>query len=185
MDKTSPLQLPAGDTAWIETSVMRRDYIDYFGDYIPRGQKHFKVCAIRSGKCRLSVRSMQTLKAAAVQGDLTALEVLLHGTLPRGLRLPAMILQQAGPVATTPTEPSMPTPLPRFYRSGNLPPRPEDIAKIKRALLRGALSKQALIERTALSQTRVLCAIDALIAAGDVAYAVDSKLFSIRTGDDL
>lgn len=69
---------------------------------------------------------------------------------------------------------------PRFYRSGDLPPRPEDMARVRRALQRGALARQALIERAGLSQTRTLCAIDALIAAGEVSYDTEARLFSIR-----
>lgn len=74
----------------------------------------------------------------------------------------------------------MNAPVPRFYRSGDLPPRPEDVAKVRRALQRGALNRQALIDRAGLSQTRTLCAIDALIASGDVAYDNAERLFSLR-----
>ena len=73
----------------------------------------------------------------------------------------------------------MNTPLPRFYRSGDLPARPEDMAKVRRALQRGALTRQSLIERAGLSQTRTLCAIDALIAAGEVAYDAAARQFSL------
>lgn len=77
----------------------------------------------------------------------------------------------------------MSTPPPRFYRSGDLPPRPEDTAKVRRALRRGALDRQTLIERAGLSQTRTLCAIDALIGAGEVIYDPTARLFSIRKAD--
>jgi hypothetical protein len=77
----------------------------------------------------------------------------------------------------------MNTPTPRFYRSGDLPPKPEDMTKVRRALQRGAMTRQDLIARAALSQTRTLCAIDALIASGAVAYDATTRLFSLRSGD--
>jgi hypothetical protein len=78
----------------------------------------------------------------------------------------------------------MNAPLPRFYRSGDLPPKPEDMTKVRRALQRGAMTRQDLIARAApLSQTRTLCAIDALIASGAVAYDTATRLFSLRSGD--
>ena len=67
-------------TPWRETSVMRRDYIDLLGDHIPRGQKHFKLWPDRGGCCRLSVRSIYTLRAAAGQGDAAAVRTLAEGT---------------------------------------------------------------------------------------------------------
>jgi hypothetical protein len=72
----------------------------------------------------------------------------------------------------------MNTPTPRFYRS-DLPPRPEDVARVRRVLQRGVMTRQALIERAGLSQTRTLCAIDALIAAGEVAYDAAAREFSL------
>lgn len=78
----------------------------------------------------------------------------------------------------------MNTPTPRFYRSGDLPPRPDDMSKVRRALQRGATTRQELIARAApLSQTRTLCAIDALIASGAVVYDTVTRLFSLRSGD--
>ena len=76
----------------------------------------------------------------------------------------------------------MTTTPPRFYRS-DLPPRPEDMAKVRRALQRGPITRQALIERAGLSQTRTLCAIDGLIAAGEVAYDAAARQFSLAPGD--
>ena len=76
----------------------------------------------------------------------------------------------------------MTAPVPRFYRFGDLPPRSEDLARIRRALLSGPMSRQALIARTNLSQTRALCAIDALIAAGEVDYDSQARQFFIRSG---
>ncbi|MFN7609326.1 MAG: hypothetical protein ACK5QX_00085 [bacterium] len=71
----------------------------------------------------------------------------------------------------------MPSPVPRFYR-GDLPPRADDLEKVKRSLRRTSANRQELIQRTGLSQTRVLCAIDALIASGLVAYDETAKVFS-------
>jgi len=70
---------------------------------------------------------------------------------------------------------------PRFYRSGDLPPRPEDVSRVRRVLQRGPMTRQDLIVRAALSQTRTLCAIDALIAAGEVTYDNQARQFSIRS----
>lgn len=71
------------------------------------------------------------------------------------------------------------TPPPRFYR-GDLPPREDDVDKVRRALRRAPATKQQLIERTGLSQTRTLCAIDALIASGHVAYDATNRQFAGR-----
>ena len=60
---------------WTATSVMRRDYLDLLGDYIPRGQQHFKL-RLRSGCARLSTRSMAELREAARSGDTSALATL-------------------------------------------------------------------------------------------------------------
>lgn len=68
----------------------------------------------------------------------------------------------------------------RFYRFGDLPPRPEDVERVRLTLRKGPATRQGLAERTGLSQSRVLCAIDALIAAGEVAYDDGSKQFSTR-----
>lgn len=77
----------------------------------------------------------------------------------------------------------MNTPPPRFYRSGDLPPRPEDVARVRRVLQRGSLTRQELIDRAGLSQTRTLCAVDALIAAGEVAYDQAARQFSVSRTD--
>lgn len=71
----------------------------------------------------------------------------------------------------------MPAQPPRFYR-GDLPPRSDDIDKVRRALKRGPALRQALVERTRLSLTRTLCAIDALIRDGEAAYDPASKSFA-------
>lgn len=73
-----------------------------------------------------------------------------------------------------------PTPQ-RFYGSGDLPPRPEDITRMRGVLQRGSSTKQALIQRTGLTQTRTLCVIDALISAGEAAYDAEAGLFSLVT----
>lgn len=70
---------------------------------------------------------------------------------------------------------------PRFYRFGDLPPRADDVAKVRRALRRGPLGTQALVDRTGLSKNRTLCSIDALVASGEVTYDTETRLFSIRT----
>ena len=54
---------------------MRRDYIDIVGDYIPRGQRHYKLRQ-PVGCLRLSVRSMASLREAAAAGDRAALSTL-------------------------------------------------------------------------------------------------------------
>lgn len=72
----------------------------------------------------------------------------------------------------------MATTTPRFYRFGNLPPRPDDLDRVRRVLQRGPLTKQALIERAGLSQTRTLCAVDALIATGEMTYDAEARLFA-------
>lgn len=61
--------------AWQETSVERRDYLDLLGDYIPRGQKHFKLKR-QFGIARLSSRSMLALQSSARAGDTRALSLL-------------------------------------------------------------------------------------------------------------
>jgi hypothetical protein len=55
--------------------VMRRDYVDLLGDYIPRGQEHFKL-RLATGCARLSIRSMATLRASAEQGSTAAAAAL-------------------------------------------------------------------------------------------------------------
>jgi hypothetical protein len=76
------------------------------------------------------------------------------------------------------TAPVTTTPPPRFYRFGNLPPRRDDLDRVRRAAQKGPLTKQSLIERAGLSQTRTLCAIDALIATGELTYDTEAKLFA-------
>ena len=71
------------------------------------------------------------------------------------------------------------SPLPRFYR-GNLAPRLADVERVRRILLRGPLTKQALIDRAGLSQNQTLCAVDALIASGEIIYFADTRQFSVR-----
>lgn len=76
----------------------------------------------------------------------------------------------------------MTVPAPRFYR-GDLPPRADDIERVKRSLRRTPATKQEIIQRTGLSQTRVLCAVDALIASGQVVYDGGAKAFSSATSE--
>ena len=58
----------------------------------------------------------------------------------------------------------------RLNRFNDLPPRPEHVAKVRRALSRqGQASAMQLIERTGLTRTAVLSALEALIAAGEAA----------------
>lgn len=66
---------------------------------------------------------------------------------------------------------------PRFYR-GDLPPRPTDLERVKRALGRGPTGRLELARRTGLTQSQVLCAIDALIAGGEVHYDAVTKTFA-------
>lgn len=77
------LSSPTEQTDWRETSVMRRDYIDMLGDYIPRGQLHFKTQLAGRGCLRLSARSMEALRDAAERGDAIALQAL-QGNLTKG-----------------------------------------------------------------------------------------------------
>ena len=74
--------LPADDEddhrlrpAWTEMTAERQDYLDIFRDYIPRGQKHFKLKR-ELGYGRLSIRSMKLLQASAQRGDGQALRLL-------------------------------------------------------------------------------------------------------------
>jgi len=67
-----PVQL---EVRWATTIVMRRDYVDLLGDYIPRGQPHFKL-RLRLGCSRLSVRSMAKLRESAKHGDTEAIASL-------------------------------------------------------------------------------------------------------------
>jgi hypothetical protein len=68
---------------------------------------------------------------------------------------------------------------PRLYR-GDLPPRPADLERVKRALGRGPAARQELMRRTGLTQTQVLCSVDALIAAGEVLYDATARTFVVR-----
>ncbi len=61
--------------AWVEMSAERQDYLDLFRDYIPRGQRHFKLKR-ELGYARLSVRSMESLQNSAQAGDPRALRLL-------------------------------------------------------------------------------------------------------------
>ena len=76
----------------------------------------------------------------------------------------------------------MNTSISRFYRSGDLPPQLDDMVRVWRALQRNPMTREALIARAALSQTRTLCVIDSLIAAGKVAYDTETHQFSPRPG---
>lgn len=73
----------------------------------------------------------------------------------------------------------MSTPAPRFYRFGDLPPRPGDVERVRRTLQqRGPMARKDLVDATGLSQSRAMCAVDALIAAGEVAYDANARRFS-------
>lgn len=61
--------------AWTEMSAERQDYLDMFRDYIPRGQRHFKLRR-ELGYARLSIRSMEALQRSAHDGDRRALQLL-------------------------------------------------------------------------------------------------------------
>jgi hypothetical protein len=78
----------------------------------------------------------------------------------------------------SPGDIALPSTAPRFYK-GDLPPRIDDVERVRRTLRRTPATRQALIQRTGLSQTRVLCAIDALIASGQVAYDGTAKAFTL------
>lgn len=75
----------------------------------------------------------------------------------------------------------MPTATPKFYRS-DLPPRPQDIERVRKTLSRGTMSRRDLIERSGLTQTRALCAVDALIASGEVSFDAALRSFSLSGG---
>ncbi len=74
--------------------------------------------------------------------------------------------------------PRMPDSVPKFYQS-DLPAKPEDMKRVRRALHRGPLVRKALIEAAGLTQTRAMCAVDALIARGDVCYDSATREFSL------
>jgi hypothetical protein len=66
----------------------------------------------------------------------------------------------------------------RFYRFGDLPPRPEDLKRVQLVIAkRGPLDRKGLIREAGLTQARTLCAVDALIATGAVEYDDSSKSF--------
>lgn len=70
-------------------------------------------------------------------------------------------------------------PTPRFYRYGDLPPRAADVDRVRRALQRrGPMDRKSLVEATRLSQSQAMCAVDALIATGDVLYDAEARQFS-------
>lgn len=63
----------------------------------------------------------------------------------------------------------------------SLPPRPEYLAKIKKALLAGAaLSERDLIAITGLTKTQALCAVADLMKKGEVVRDPQSKLFMMK-----
>lgn len=72
--KTEAAELPVellnalcpSDSQWQNISAERRDYIDMFGDYIPRGQLHYRR-RVGSGALRLSARSMAVVLQAVFE----------------------------------------------------------------------------------------------------------------------
>lgn len=70
----------------------------------------------------------------------------------------------------------MATTTPRFYR-GDLPPKDADVQRVRRALRHGPATRQQLFERSGLTQNRALCAVDALIAAGEASFDPETKSF--------
>lgn len=67
----------------------------------------------------------------------------------------------------------------RLNRFNDLPPRPDHIAKIRRALHshEGATVAQ-LVNRTGLSRTAVLSALEALLATGHAAKEPNALVFT-------
>jgi hypothetical protein len=63
---------------------MRQDYIDVLGDYVPRGQQHFKM-RVGAGCVRLSVRSMEQLQREAAAGNERAAATLAGGAFRQGM----------------------------------------------------------------------------------------------------
>ena len=74
-------------------------------------------------------------------------------------------------------------PLRKFYAFGTLPARPEHLDRVRTTLrAHGVLQKKRLAQATRLSLNQALCAIDALIAAGEVTYEEADRQFRlIRT----
>ena len=66
----------------------------------------------------------------------------------------------------------------RLNRFNDLPPRPADIAKVRRALGSEPTSVPDLIKRTRLTRTAVLSALEGLLAAGEVTKDPKSLLFA-------
>lgn len=68
----------------------------------------------------------------------------------------------------------------RLNHFNDLPPRPRDIAKVRRVLALGmeGSSINELIARTGLTRTAVLSALEALVAAGDAAKDAKSMKFA-------
>ena len=71
----------------------------------------------------------------------------------------------------------------KFYTFGNLAARPEHLNRVRTVLRRhGTLPKNKLIQATRLSMSQTLCAVDALIASGEVAYEDVDRLFRLVHG---
>jgi hypothetical protein len=68
----------------------------------------------------------------------------------------------------------------KFYTLGSLPARPEHMDRARSALrLHGALKKQRLAQLARLTLNQTLCAVDALVTSGQVAYDEATKLFRL------
>lgn len=68
----------------------------------------------------------------------------------------------------------------RFY-SGDLPARPDQVERVK-AILRaqGPRSRKQLAAAARLSLNQTLCAVDALIAQGEIEYDGATRTFGMR-----
>ncbi len=72
----------------------------------------------------------------------------------------------------------------RLNRFNDLPPRPADMSKVRRALGSEPTSVPVLIKGTGLSRTAVLSALEGLLAAGEVTQDAKSRLFALVAPGD-
>lgn len=68
----------------------------------------------------------------------------------------------------------------RLYR-GDLPPRPWDVERMRRALQKGFVAKSTLLKNLGMTQNQALCALDFLVVRGEVTFDAKAKVFSLVT----
>lgn len=70
----------------------------------------------------------------------------------------------------------------RLNRFNDLPPRPEHVAKVRRAMTHvAAATVPMLVERTGLSRTAVLSALEFLLSAGEATKDPDALVFRMAS----